>query len=87
VQALGHHTRPDRIATVFAGADVEATARARTYFRGQPPSSPSVALLRGGELVFMLGRHQIEHRTAADIAGSLTDAFDRFCVDARAQAT
>jgi putative YphP/YqiW family bacilliredoxin len=77
--ALQHATRPDRIATVFAGADEEATARARGYFTGRRPSSPSIALLRGGELVFMLERHHIENRTAEDIAEELTRAFDAYC--------
>jgi putative YphP/YqiW family bacilliredoxin len=77
--ALNHSTRPDRIATVFAGADEEATARARGYFTGRRPSSPSIALLRGGELVFMLERHHIENRTAEHIAEELTRAFDAYC--------
>lgn len=77
--ALRHSVRPDRVATVFAGADTEATARARGYFTGHPPSSPSIAVLRNGELVFMLERAQIENRTAEEIAGALTSAFDRFC--------
>ena len=77
--ALGHHTRPDRIATVFAGADEDATARARGYFTGHRPSSPSVGLLRDGQLVYMLERHQIENRSAEQIAADLTHAFDRFC--------
>src|SRR5215471_5937144 len=77
--ALRHSVRPDRVATVFAGADTEATAHARGYFTGYPPSSPSIALLRNGELVFMLERSQIENRTAEEIAGALTSAFDRFC--------
>jgi putative YphP/YqiW family bacilliredoxin len=67
------------VTTVFAGGDIEATARARTYFTGYPPSSPSVALLRGGELVFMLERRQIENQGPDQIAGALTAAFDRFC--------
>jgi putative YphP/YqiW family bacilliredoxin len=75
--ALRHATRPDRVATVFAGADVEATDRARGYFTGYAPSSPSVALFRGGELVFMLERRDIENRTAEQIADVLTGAFDR----------
>jgi putative YphP/YqiW family bacilliredoxin len=77
--ALRHDTRPDRVATVFAGADEDATARARGYFTGRRPSSPSVALLRGGELVFMLERPQIENRTAEQIAAELTQAFDTHC--------
>jgi putative YphP/YqiW family bacilliredoxin len=80
--ALQHHTRPERVATVFAGADVEATARARHYFTGMPSSSPSVALLQGGELVYMLHRHQIEIRSAEEIADELKAAFDKFCTRA-----
>ena len=77
--ALRHNNLPDRVATVFAGADEEATARARSYFTGRRPSSPSVALLKEGELVFMLERHQIENRTADQIAVELTRAFDEHC--------
>lgn len=77
--ALQHSVKPDRVATVFAGADVEATARARQYFAGMPPSSPSVGLLRNGELIYMLHRQQIEMRTAGEIAAELTAAFDKFC--------
>ena len=77
--ALGHETRPDRATTVFAGQDVEATAHARSYFHGYPPSSPSIALLKDGELVYMMERHQIEGRPADQIAEDLVDAFDRFC--------
>src|SRR5712692_6377542 len=77
--ALRHRVRPDHVTTVFAGFDVEATDRARSYFTGYAPSSPSVALLRNGELVFMLERSQIENRTAGDIAAVLTAAFERFC--------
>ena len=77
--ALGHQTRPARLASVFAGFDVEATARARGYFTGRFPSSPSIALFRGGKLVYMLERHQIENRSAEQIAEELTGAFDRFC--------
>lgn len=77
--ALRHAVVPERSATVFAGVDLEATARAREYFAGYRPSSPSIALLSEGELVFMLERHQIEGRPAAEIARDLTGAFDRFC--------
>lgn len=77
--ALSHETRPDRSTTVFAGQDVEATAQARGYFHGYPPSSPSIALLKDGEIVFMMERHQIEGRPADQIAEDLTEAFDRFC--------
>jgi putative YphP/YqiW family bacilliredoxin len=77
--ALGHPVRPDRVATVFAGADVEATERARSYFAPYPPSSPSIAILRNGTLVYMLERRQIESRDARHIAAELTAAFDGFC--------
>jgi putative YphP/YqiW family bacilliredoxin len=77
--ALRHETRPDRAATVFAGQDLDATQRARNHFHGFPPSSPSIALMKDGELVFMLERHQIEGRDADQIADDLTGAFDRFC--------
>lgn len=77
--ALRHPSRPDRVATVFAGGDIEATDRARTYFTGYPPSSPSVALLRDGKLVWMLERRQIESQGAEQIAAALTAAFDHFC--------
>ena len=77
--ALQHQNKPDKVTTVFAGADVEATERARSYFKGYGPSSPSIALLRNGELVYMLERYQIEGRDATQIAGELTKAFDEFC--------
>ena len=77
--ALDHPTRPDRVATVFAGADEDATARARAYFTGRAPSSPSIALMKNGELVYMLERRQIENKTAPEIAHELTQAFDEHC--------
>jgi putative YphP/YqiW family bacilliredoxin len=77
--AVCHAVRPARLLTVFAGQDAEATARARSYFTGYPPSSPQMALFRDGKLVFMLERKQIEGRAAADIAADLTAAFDRYC--------
>jgi putative YphP/YqiW family bacilliredoxin len=77
--AMEHNVQPDEIVTVFAGQDIEATARAREYFTGVRPSSPSIALIKDGELVFMLERHQIEGREAPSIAADLTSAFDRFC--------
>ena len=77
--ALRHAVKPDHLATVFAGQDVEATAKARAYFTGYPPSSPSIGLLKDGEVVFMLERWQIEGRSADAIAADLVDAFDRFC--------
>jgi putative YphP/YqiW family bacilliredoxin len=78
--ALTHAVRPDRVATVFAGADLEATDRARGYFTGSPPSSPSIGLLRDGQFVWMLERWQIENQGPLEIAALLTSAFDRFCV-------
>ena len=77
--ALQHSVLPDRMITVFAGNDVEATTRARSYFTGYRPSSPSIALFRDGEVVKMLERWQIEGRTPWDIAAELTAAFDQFC--------
>jgi putative YphP/YqiW family bacilliredoxin len=77
--ALRHSVKPDHLTTVFAGQDVEATAKARAYFTGYPPSSPSIGLLKDGEVVFMLERWQIEGRSADAIAADLTEAFDRFC--------
>ena len=77
--ALEHNPRPDKVATVFAGGDIEATERARSYFTGYPPSSPSIALLKDGELVYMLERRQIENKMAQQIAQELTEAFDKFC--------
>jgi len=77
--ALQNDIKPDKIATVFAGADIEATERARSYFTGYRPSSPSIALLKDGELVYMLERYQIEGRDANAIAGELTQAFEKYC--------
>ena len=81
--ALKHSVVPDKVVTVFAGADVEATDYARNrYFNGYFPSSPSLGLLRNGSIVWMLERHQIEGRDPNAIAGDLTEAFDKFCVPA-----
>ena len=77
--ALQNEKKPDKVATVFAGADIEATERARSYFTGYRPSSPSIALLKDGQLVYMLERFQIEGRDANQIAGELTQAFEQFC--------
>ena len=77
--ALQHSVRPDKVVTVFAGADIAATERARDYFKGYFPSSPSVGILQNGQIVYMLERHQIEGRDATAIAKDLTGAFDRFC--------
>ena len=77
--ALQHAVKPDQVATVFAGADVEATDRARSYFTGYPPSSPSIALLKDGKLLYMMERHQIENQEADAIAAQLTAAFEKHC--------
>lgn len=82
--AMSHAVKPDASTTVFAGQDREATDRARDYFVGYPPSSPSIALLKDGDVVFMLGRHRIEGRSAQEIAADLTSAFDKYCAPAGA---
>jgi len=78
-RALQHAVRPDKTVTVFAGADLDATERARSYLTGYPPSSPSIGLLKDGNLVFMMERRQIEGRGPEQIAEELTRAFDQFC--------
>ena len=82
--ALQNEAKPDRTITVFAGADIEATATAREHFAPYPPSSPQIGLFKDGQLVFMLERHQIENRFAEQIAQELTQAFDRHCAPAGA---
>jgi putative YphP/YqiW family bacilliredoxin len=77
--ALDNAKRPDRLTTVFAGQDADATARAREYFAPYAPSSPQIALLKDGEVVFMLERKQIEGRAAEEIANDLVEAFERHC--------
>ena len=77
--ALQHATRPDAVVTVFAGQDMDATARARQYFADYQPSSPSMALLKDGEVVHFVHRHQIEGRPPQAIAADLVAAFDRHC--------
>src|SRR5438309_3513635 len=77
--ALQHAVRPDQTITVFAGQDREATERARSYFTGYLPSSPSIGILRDGELVYMMQRSDIETREAAEIAANLRAAFEKFC--------
>src|SRR5687768_4969883 len=77
--ALRNPNKPDVVATVFAGADIEATDRARQYFTGYRPSSPSIALLRDGKLLYMMERSQIESRNADMIAEELVKAFDQHC--------
>jgi putative YphP/YqiW family bacilliredoxin len=83
--ALKHAVKPDTVATVFAGADLEATDRARQQMTGFAPSSPSIALFRDGTLVYMVERRDIEQRTAEGIADLLTLAFDRHCAPAAAR--
>jgi putative YphP/YqiW family bacilliredoxin len=77
--ALQHATKPDHAATVFAGQDVDATAKARSYFADYPPSSPSVALLRDREVVYFMPRHAIEGAPAQQVAWQLVEAFDEHC--------
>jgi putative YphP/YqiW family bacilliredoxin len=81
--ALKHANCPDKAATVFAGADLEAVNRVRELLPNMPPSSPSMALFRDGKPVFVLHRYQIESSTAPEIAKTLTEAFDQFCVTAK----
>jgi putative YphP/YqiW family bacilliredoxin len=78
-EAVNHPVRPDHMTTVFAGADLEATARAREYLTGYPPSSPSVAILRDGQLVWMMERRQIESQGMDAIVRDLTNAFEQYC--------
>src|SRR5213596_1830523 len=79
--ALQHSVRPDKVVTVFAGADIEATERARSYFAPYPPSSPQIAILRDKKVLFMLERHQIQDRSADQIASELATAFDAYCAN------
>ncbi len=78
-RALQHSVKPNALTTVFAGQDTDAVQRARSYFTGYPPSSPQIGLLKDGKLVFMLERHNIEGRTANEIADDLVGAFDKYC--------
>lgn len=77
--ALQHTKKPDKITTVFAGVDREATERARQYIIGIPPSSPSIALFKDGKAVYVMERYQIEGRNPQEIAFDLVEAFDEFC--------
>ena len=77
--ALQSDRRPDRVGTVFAGQDLEATAKARSYFPDMPPSSPSIAFMKDGELVYFLPRHRIEGRDAQQVARDLTQVFAEHC--------
>ena len=80
LMSLSHPKAPARRTTVFAGQDMEATARARSYFAGNPPSSPQVAIVAGGKLLFLLQRHEIEGRSAGQIAARLTAAYEALSV-------
>jgi len=84
--ALQNSARPEKMFSVFAGQDKEAAERARGYFIGYPPSSPSIALLRDGKLIHMMQRSEIEHREAADIASELKKVFEKFCAKPAAAA-
>ena len=83
-QALQHAAQPDKVVTVFAGQDRDATDKARGYFVGYAPSSPSIGILRDGKLVYMMERYQIESRDMNAIAADLTAAFDKYCAKATA---
>ena len=83
--AVRNGVRPDRIITVFAGQDRDATEKARSYFTGFPPSSPSIGLLRDGQLVYMMQRSDIEMATPEMIASALTRAFEKHCAKVEAQ--
>ena len=85
--ALQNEVRPDKVATVFAGADIEATDRARSYFTGYMPSSPSIGLLKDGQLVYMMERYQIEGKGPEQIAEELGRAFEQHCVSASVAAS
>jgi putative YphP/YqiW family bacilliredoxin len=82
--ALQNEVKPEKLVTVFAGADIEATEKARGYFTGFRPSSPSIALLRDGKLLYMMERHQIEGRGPQEIASELKQAFNQHCVKSEA---
>jgi putative YphP/YqiW family bacilliredoxin len=85
--ALENGRRPDRVATVFAGQDLEATARARAYLADVPPSSPSIAFLKDGELAYFIPRHRIEGRDARAVASDLVAVFNEHCPAVEASAT
>lgn len=82
--ALDHTNTPDQVISVFAGQDREATERARSYFQGNPPTSPAVAILRDGQLIYLLQRSAIENSTAPAIAQELARAFDTYCANTAA---
>jgi putative YphP/YqiW family bacilliredoxin len=85
--ALSHERRPDRVVSVFAGQDLEATARARSYMPEIPPSSPSIAFFKDGELVYFMPRHRIEGRDARAVASDLVSVFEEFCAQAQTAQT
>ncbi|MGB9178403.1 MAG: BrxA/BrxB family bacilliredoxin [Pyrinomonadaceae bacterium] len=85
--ALQHSVRPDRLATVFAGADIESTEKARDYFTGYQPSSPSIALMKDGKLVYIMERYQIEGKGPMEIANELAQAFNQHCATSSAAAS
>ncbi|MDP2884614.1 MAG: BrxA/BrxB family bacilliredoxin [Ignavibacteria bacterium] len=85
-KALQHSVVPDKLVTVFAGQDKEATARAREYFTDQPPSSPSFAIMRDGKFIHMIHRYQIEGHTSDQVAATIIHAFDKTCVSEAKQA-
>jgi len=82
--AMQHATKPDHAVTVFAGQDREATEKARSYFQGHPPTSPAIAILRDGQLVYLMQRSAIESSTAPAIAQELARAFDTYCAKSAA---
>jgi putative YphP/YqiW family bacilliredoxin len=82
--ALQHTTKPDHVISVFAGQDRDATDRARGYFQGHPPTSPAIAILRDGQLIYLMQRSAIETSTAPAIAQELARAFDSYCAKATA---
>lgn len=77
--ALTNEKKPDHLYTVFAGQDKEATAKARTYFEGYPPSSPSFFLLKDGKVVHAVHRHEVEDRSLEEISNNLKRAFNQYC--------
>jgi putative YphP/YqiW family bacilliredoxin len=84
--AIQHSVRPERMITVFAGQDREATEAARRHFTGYPPSSPSIGILRDGQLVYMMERRDIESNGPGEIASALTHAFDTYCAKSETSA-
>jgi putative YphP/YqiW family bacilliredoxin len=82
--ALQNAVKPDQIISVFAGQDREATDRARSYFQGHPPTSPAIAILRDGQLIYLMQRSAIETSTAPAIASELTRAFEAYCATSAA---